>query len=66
MSNLQPHQQRVVDEKEALDTKIAALNTFFKGDVFSKIPKAEQDRLTLQHQVMQVYSTILAQRISAF
>lgn len=66
MSNLQPHQQRVVDEKEALDTKIAALSTFSQGVVFSSLDKEERDRLTLQHQVMQVYSAILGQRISAF
>jgi hypothetical protein len=66
MSDLQPYQQRVIDEKEALDTKISALNTFLLGVVFSTLPKTEQDRLTLQRQVMQVYSTILAQRISAF
>ena len=66
MNDLQPHQQRVVDEKEALDSKIEPLNTFLQGVVFSTLDIAEQNRLTLQLQVMHVYSTILAQRISAF
>lgn len=64
--NLLPHQQRVVDEKQELDTKITALSVFLDGVVFSTIPSDEQDRLVSQVHVMKAYSAILASRIKNF
>lgn len=63
---MQPHQQRVVDEKEALDEKIDKLDAFRAGDIFSALVKDEQDRLNMQLSHMRAYSGVLADRIAAF
>ena len=63
----QPHQQRVVDEKSALDEKARALSQFIgRSPMFVKLDPAEQERLKLQNDVMWQYSEILTSRINAF
>lgn len=63
---MQPHQQRVIDEKTALDDKLSKLTLFIGGDIFFSLPNAEQDRLKRQSRVMDEYSGILAERIEVF
>jgi hypothetical protein len=64
---LQPHQQRVVTEKEELDKKAKALSNFIGlNPVFETIDPAEQERLKRQNDVMWQYSEILGERINAF
>ena len=63
---MQPHQQRVVDEKSELDERRSKLLAFLNTDLFRSLDQAERDRLRTQHSVMGVYSEILHQRISAF
>jgi hypothetical protein len=63
---LEPHQQRVIDEKEQLDTKIAALGVFLLGELFPTLDVAEQTRLARQIVIMQDYSGVLGERIVAF
>lgn len=64
--SLQPHQQRVVDEKTELDDNRAKLNGFFGSVIFAGLPEDEQSRLWLQIEVMDDYSRILGARIAAF
>lgn len=67
MSNLQPHQQRVVDEKAELDKKATALSAFIgNSPIFETLDAAEQERLREQNDVMWKYSEILGARIEAF
>jgi len=67
MSQLQPHQQRVVDEKAELDGKITALQKFIaKSPVFDQLDEGERWRLTTQSHLMVQYSAILGARIAAF
>jgi hypothetical protein len=67
MSKLQPHQQRVVDEKTELDKKASALSDFIgTNPIFDTLDTAEQERLREQNDVMWQYSEILGARISAF
>lgn len=67
MTTLAPHQQRVVDEKAALDEKIALLTQFITGNpVFSSLPLDERGRLKRQRLAMIEYSDILGERIAAF
>lgn len=70
MSNttqLQPHQQRVVDEKTELDTKATALSKFIgESAIFPTLDAAEQARLKEQCELMWHYSEILGARIAAF
>jgi hypothetical protein len=64
---MQPHQQRVIDEKKALDENIEKLSAFLTDD--SKrvlVDDAEQDRMQRQLDCMIAYSGILGERIDAF
>ena len=64
---LQPHQQRVVDEKAELDKKADALSEFIgRSPIFDTLDAAEQERLKEQNDVMWQYSEILGARIAAF
>lgn len=63
---MQPHQQRVVDEKTELDIKITKLSDFSNGDIFKTLPDDEQERLTRQFNIMRDYSAVLGERINAF
>jgi hypothetical protein len=61
-----PHQQRVVDEKSELASKLEKLNTFISGTFFEGLPEAERIRLARQAVVMKDYLDILNDRIAAF
>lgn len=63
---MQPYQQRVLEEKSELDTKIKALENFSQAAAFANVPEAEQRRMLRQLVVMQDYSRILGERIAAF
>lgn len=67
MQLLQPHQQRVVMEKEELDKRARALSEFIgTSHTFTTLDPAEQERLKGQNDVMWQYSEILGARIAAF
>lgn len=61
-----PHQQRVVDEKNELDSKLEKLIEFLDTQLFLGLPFEEKLRLRRQSVVMDEYSNILAARIGAF
>lgn len=63
---MQPHQQRVVDEKAELDEKLAKLVAFGITPLFASLPADEQGRLNRQHSLMEQYSAVLGERIAAF
>lgn len=64
--NLQPHQQRVVDERQELEARLDKLKTFITTDFCMTLPFAERDRLFRQSKIMEQYSEVLAERIEAF
>jgi hypothetical protein len=66
MPGLQPHQQRIVDEKAELDEKRAKLVAFFDTTAFAGLDVAEQIRLGEQADAMRTYSDALGERIAAF
>lgn len=68
MTQLAPHQQRVVDEKTELDEKLSKLSAFIHSKKFTVIVQdySEQCRLVGQEKVMKDYSKILSQRITSF
>lgn len=66
MQNLQPHQQRVIDEKRELDERLFKLRAFKETDTFETLPGDERVRLLQQATVMHSYSRILDERIAAF
>lgn len=61
-----PYQQRVVEEKQALDEKITRLAEFMTGEVFPRLSDVEQSRLRNQIRFMGGYSAVLEERIAAF
>ena len=63
---MQPHQQRVVDEKAQLSEKLDKLETFEGGAIYASLAPAEQSRLTRQLLIMKLYEQVLSERISAF
>lgn len=63
---MQPFQQRVLDEKRELDEKLEKLMAFIRGPVFETIAPDEQERLKRQSHHMDLYSGVLAERISEF
>ena len=63
---MQPYQQRVIDEKEDLDSKRDRLRAFFGTDLYRELDPIEQSRLNRQLEAMTLYSNILAERIAAF
>lgn len=63
---LQPHQQRVVEEKADLDGRIERLHTFTGSDLFRTLDLAEQHRLVRQLNLQRQLSAVLAERIAAF
>jgi hypothetical protein len=63
---MEAYRQRVVDEKRELDDKLEKLGAFLKTTSFDALPTAEQRRLWLQQIFMQLYSTVLGERIAAF
>ena len=64
---LQPHQQRVVEEKEELDVKIKALQTFIeRNEMFYPMSTEEKSDMRRQLHMMETYSQILQRRINRF
>jgi hypothetical protein len=61
-----PHQQRVLDEKAELDTKVAALDAFIASDRFVLVEREERLIMRGQLAAMQVYSGFLCDRIAVF
>ena len=67
MSQLLPHQLRVLTERLDLNDKITALAAFLdRIDTVVGVPEDEQLRLTRQLAAMEEYSGILAERIEHF
>lgn len=65
---LQPHQQRVIVERDELSVKLAKLIVFIKSNDFAKKVQDERERgwLTQQKDIMSQYLDILNERIDAF
>ena len=64
---LQPHQQRVVEEKKELDSKIKSLQNFIEmNDTFKAFIEEEKNDMREQLKFMQFYSLALQRRINRF
>ncbi|AUM58564.1 hypothetical protein KNT81_gp207 [Proteus phage phiP4-3] len=63
---MQPHQQRVIDEKNELSDKIYKLSSFRTTDMFNSLSEKEQALLTVQLNTMIEYENILEERIQLF
>lgn len=63
---LQPHEQRIVDERTDLMDKITKLHAFFKTEIFDNLEEVDQKLLEEQVQLMMNYSDVLLKRINRF
>ena len=63
---MKPHQERVVAEREELDSKRIKLQSFIGSEMFLSLDKDEQARLLRQSKIMNDYSCVLIERIGAF
>ncbi len=61
-----PHEQRVVEEKRALDAKREKLHAFFQSEKYESLTEAERARLRYQAMFMDGYATVLEERIAGF
>lgn len=63
---MQPHQQRVVDEKNELGVKLEKLLDFLQTELYKGLSEKERELLYFQSQVMEDYYETLEQRIELF
>jgi len=63
---LQPHQQRVVTEREELKQKHDKLIDFMKSDRINQLTQLEVNLLCLQSDIMSSYLNVLSRRIELF
>jgi hypothetical protein len=63
---MEAYQKRVIQERNALDMKIAKLEVFLDTDTFAGLPEDEQERLDGQAHAMKLYSYFLTERLRAF
>ena len=63
---LEPYQQRVVEEKAELDSRISSLTAFMPTETFKGLPEAERRRMGRQWWLMTELSQVLGERIAAF
>ena len=63
---IEPHQNRVIEEKADLDLKREKLGQFKNTATFYRLPWQEQERLNTQAHIMTMYSAVLGERIAAF
>jgi len=66
MPQLQPHQQRVLDEYEQLTERAHKLSAFTGSDTFTTLDLAERLRLVRQLAVMTEYRSVLIERVAQF
>lgn len=66
VSDLAPHQIRVIGEKAELDYKRKKLREFTKSPFFAKVDADERNRLSRQLLIMDDYSAVLGDRIRNF
>jgi hypothetical protein len=63
---MEPHQQRVLTEKDELAEKLTKLNAFIGGTIYMSLPSEEKIRLARQACIMKDYLDVLNDRIAAF
>ena len=67
MKELQPHQQRVVDEATELSDKLVKLQSFIdESSIYQNIDSTQQTLLRAQAGAMRAYLEVLNLRIEAF
>ena len=63
---MQPHEQRVVTERDELQSKIAKLEDFIEGQIFAGMEYTDRKFLRIQLMAMMTYCEALNSRIGRF
>lgn len=63
---MEPHQERVITERQELNEKRIKLVSFIESDAFALLNGAERDRLKRQATIMTDYVMVLSERMDAF
>lgn len=63
---MEAFQNRVIEEKDELDSKREKLGVFIDSEAFKALESGEQARLRRQFNIMADYSGILSERIANF
>lgn len=66
---MQPHEERVITEKQELDEKLSKLKAFCfhpGSPIFKGLAPVDRDLLEDQYNAMKDYSEILGKRIARF
>lgn len=68
VTDIPPHQLRVLKELEEVSNRLKALNAFIDGgsEIFAKLDLSEQGRLREQATYMADYQDVLIRRVAAF
>lgn len=64
--SIQPHEQRVIDEKKELEGRLIALNKFIDGDKPNFVTSEQWELLHEQAEHMYNYYLVLEKRIKLF
>ena len=63
---MQEFQQRVIEEKKELDSKLNKLKDFMHSEQYAQLDSTNQGLLMVQQVAMENYSDALARRIEMF
>ena len=66
MTELKPHERRVLDEKLELDARLERLTAFFGTQMYTALPERERLLMWRQANHMKAYSDVLGERIDLF
>tara|TARA_R110002012_G_C11677298_1_gene614042 strand:+ start:11261 stop:11455 length:195 start_codon:yes stop_codon:yes gene_type:complete len=63
---MQPHEQRVVTERDELQSKIVKLEGFMEGPIFDGMEYTDRKFMRIQLMAMMTYCEVLNSRIGRF
>lgn len=63
---MQEWQQRVIDERDQLAERLAALESFIEGDKFGAVARVDRLLLIQQERSMRAYLSTLRERVERF
>lgn len=61
---IEPHAQRVIDEKRELDERLTKLTAFLDSEGSRKLGKRDQQLMRMQQDAMAIYSHVLGERLA--
>ena len=63
---MEAYQERVIEERNALQEKLEKLTSFFGTSLYHNLPQYQREMLDKQHAHMASYRNVLNERIGTF